>query len=831
MDLNSLVNIEEKLEHIDLNIVKSNVEKLQSLTQSSTISQDLLFEELSKLVDSKSFIDPEYSVLAGRVEITRLRQNIAPTFSEATIALRPVLLDDYIRFVVKYSKILNSMVVPERDMKFTYFAVKTLAKTHLCPIRKEGKSVIHETPQYMYLRIATFLWYDEYNPTCLESIRKSYEFLSKGMITHATPTMINAATRRHQLSSCFTTVVNDDMTSITKNWARQGIISMLCGGLGIDMSRLRHSEIGQSGFSAGLVPWIKVTEQILNTVDQGGRRRGAGAVYCTDYHMDVFDFVDMKLPDGAEDRRARSLFYGLWVSDLFMRRVEADGSWTLFCPKTVPALEDKWGVDFEIAYEEYERKIPVSRTCVKIKARDLWERVIISQIKSSGPYILYKDACNRKSNQQNIGPVTLSNLCTEILLAAKENEPGSCNLGSVSLKECVTSQTSGTPRDQKSDGNSTPTFDFGKLDTLTRWMVRSLDQVIDRNYYPPEIPEIGETNLKNRPLGIGVQGLADTYALMDLCWDSVEAIELNKAIFETMYYAAVSESIKLADEKGCYPRFKGSPASKGKFQFDLWSLERLERKLRSSPQVDLETIKKSNTYIPMCRYTTGGVFTPTPQQRYDWNSLRPSMTSVGMRHSLLVALMPTAASAHIIGSNESFEPFTALAYSRTVLSGQFFILNKYLVDDLRAIGCWNFRTSLDILNAFGSIQSLKVTIPDSDPEKSKKLERLEYLKKKYRTAFELGVKLLIQMSADRGEFVCQSQSFNIFTSNPSFKLLNNAHFTSWRSGLKTGMYYLVQNTVNNSINYSLKSMMDQIQQVDTTKKCETNGDGCTSCSV
>jgi ribonucleotide reductase alpha subunit len=788
------------LSDINLDILEKDIQQADRAFNANLNIKTIL-EQLSLVCNDKSLIDPQYSLLAGRLQMENIRLEVPSTFGEATENMRPILDEKYADFVRDNRERLEKMLIPENDFTFGVFAVATLRKSYLAHLKINDKSHIMETPQYMYLRVAVFLHFPNF-----EHIEKTYNSISKGLYSQATPTLFNAGLRKPQLASCFLNSVSDDLQGISKAWHDQAIISMNSGGIGSDYGNLRHSEIGQHGISRGVVPWLKITNEILKTVDQGGKRKGSGTMYLRDWHVDIFEFVELR-DEGPEDMRAKDLFLGIMISDLFMKRIEEDGEWSLFCPNKVKGLSNKWGSNFEEDYIEAEKTGLASHKC---KARDLWMHILGMQIKKGMPFILFMDHCNRKSNQQHAGMIRCSNLCCEITLNTSPDEIASCTLSSISLNRCV-----------KKDATGAPFFDFPLLERLTAEVVRNLNQVIDRNFYPEDIPQIKFANFKHRPLGIGVQGLADTVALLDLTWVSEnpdwnpedppearyvvskEMKKLNSQIFETIYFSAVRESVNLAKVHGWYESFPGSPASNGRFQFDLWDHENFP----------INSNKKRKTdFISENMYS-----------KEQWNNLRHDMYTYGLRNSTLIAIMPTASSAHILGNQEACEPFTELIYARTVLSGQFMLVNKHMVRDLKKINMWDDFTIKSIISNRGSITSL--SLPETD-ERSK---RLSYLKLKYLTIFELPQKVLLELGADRGRYICQTESRNCFMARPTKTKLNAYHFHAWKLGLKTGMYYLRQKALTDPINFSSDTQI--IPSERKSKKVVCTDDICMSCNV
>ncbi len=770
-----------------------------------------------------------------------LKCDTGKTFSDTTEKIKLLLNPDYYNFVMNHKDKLDAMIIEDRDMSLDWFGICTAIKSYLVKIN----NVTIETPQHLFLRVATWIWMNHSEgvisegvisegviserDTNFEKIHEVYDDLSLHNYMHATPTLFNSGLRRPQLSSCYLMKIDDNMDSISKSWHDCAMISKNSGGIGIDISDIRHSMIGNSGASSGIVPMLRVHNDIVNYVDQNGRRKGSAAIYLPDYHIDIFEFLELRKNSGSEKMRARDLFYALWLSDLFMNRVQKDEMWSLFCPNEARGLNDTWGKDFEQLYLKYEREELYIK---QVRARELWQAIYIAQVETGQPYILFKDTVNRKSNQQNLGTIRCSNLCCEICQYTSKNEIASCNLANIVLNSCVKNVVS-----MKQPKNI---FDFSKLERLSRALVRNLNRVVDINYYLPEVPEIKNSNLKHRPLGIGVQGLADTFALMDYSWDSLEAKELNMQIFETIYYGAITESMKISYERKIkkeqginrlksewkkaidlysgekltdehlrirnelekyenmyttYQSFEGSPASKGFLQFDLWNAEKLQKD-GSVEHNNIDYVVDNSNYD----FCSG---------RYNWNRVRNDLQRIGLYNSLLIAIMPTASTAHLIGNNECIEPFTNMIYSRTVLSGQFMLVNKHMVNDFQNLGIWCKDLSNDIIQNNGSIQTLDFVNYLEEPTE-KQLERFEFLKKKYMTVFELSQETTASLAIDRGRFICQSQSFNCFMKNPSYQKMCSFLFYQWMNGAKTGMYYLRSNPSANAI----KMVID----VDTLKK-------------
>jgi ribonucleoside-diphosphate reductase alpha chain len=686
---------------------------------------------------------PDYGKLAARIIITSLYKDVAKEFSVVAKQLyeyiNPVnnepagLISDEVYAVIeKHATELNAMVVHDRDFNFDYFGYKTLEKSYL--LKRNNKPA--ETPQQMYMRVAVGIWRDN-----LEMVQKTYDMLSQGLFTHATPTLFNSGTKRPQMSSCFLLDIDDDsIPGIYKTLSDCAKISQSAGGIGINIHKIRAKGSyikGTNGWSNGIVPMLRVFNETARYVDQGGgKRKGSIAVYLEPWHGDVFDFLDLRKNHGKEEMRARDLFLALWIPDLFMKRVEEDGVWTLFSPEAVPGLIDAYDTPESKAFTElYEKYEAEGKGLKTVKARELWEKVLTSQIETGTPYMLYKDAANYKSNQKNLGTIKSSNLCTEILEYTDKSEIAVCNLASIALPRYVVIPT-GKVREKDKKLRK---FDFQRLFDVTYQATVNLNQVIDVNFYPTE--ETQHSNFKHRPIGLGVQGLADTFAMMGLSFESEEARKLNQDIFETIYFAALTASKDLAKTHGAYSSFQGSPASQGLLQYNLWGLD----------EKDLSGL-------------------------WDFSSLKAEIKEFGLRNSLLVAPMPTASTAQILGNNECFEPFTSNLYKRNTLSGEYAIVNKHLVEDLVNNGLWtdNVRMKLFINN--GSVQDIEEIPAD--------------IREVYKTVWEMKGKSILEMARDRNYFIDQSQSLNMFMAEPTMTKLSSAHFYGWKLGLKTGMYYL-----------------------------------------
>ena len=676
---------------------------------------------------------PDWGVLSSRIAISNHHKQTKDSFSEVVLILAnqtmpktgektQIVSDELVAIVKAHGTEIDARIEYDRDYLFDYFGFKTLERSYLL---KDTSMKIMERPQHLWMRVALALWSGD-----LQRAFETYDLLSTKAFTHATPTLFNAGTPRQQLSSCFLlSMADDSIAGIYKTLGDCAAISKYAGGIGLHVHnvRARGSLIrGTNGQSNGLVPMLRVFNNTARYVDQGGgKRNGSFAVYLEPWHADVEDFLKMKLNTGSEEERARDLFYALWIPDLFMERVEADAMWTLFCPNEAPGLADVWGEKFNELYLRYERE---GRGRKQVSAQKLWFSMLDSQMETGTPYILFKDACNRKSNQQNLGTIKSSNLCTEIIEYSSPTETAVCNLASLALPAFVVKDASGKPA-----------YDYQALMKATRVAIRNLNRVININYYPT--PETERSNMRHRPVGLGIQGLADVFAMLKLAWDDTAAEEVNQLIFEYMYYAAVDESAALAEVEGSYETFAGSPASQGRLQPDLWGI------------------------------------TPITETRgtLDWAGLR-ARAGRGLRNSLLIAPMPTASTSQILGYNECFEPFTTNIYTRRTLAGEFVIVNKHLMRELMERGIWSEGLKQKIVAMNGSVQEI-AEIPDE-------------IKPIYKTSWELKQRTLIDMAAARGAFICQSQSLNLFVADPTYSKLTSMHFYSWKKGLKTGCYYL-----------------------------------------
>lgn len=693
----------------------------------------------AQLAASLSTTHPDWGTLAARIAISNHHKQTPARFSEAIQILstqvkpktgeRVSYIHPEISALLEKKEVadaIDAAIVGERDYEYDYFGFKTLEKSYLL---KDVEGRIVERPQYLLMRVALALW-GTGKTANMDRVISTYTMLSRKQFTHATPTLFNAGTPRQQLSSCFLLAMSDDsIGGIFKTLSDCAAISKYAGGIGLHLHnvRARGSIIrGTNGTSNGLVPMLRVFNNTARYVDQGGgKRNGSFAMYLEPWHADVEDFLKLKLNTGAEEERARDLFYAMWMPDLFMKRVEADGEWSLFCPDEAPGLADCYGEAFEELYTRYEKEGRARRV---VSAQKLWFQILDTQMETGTPYLLYKDAANEKSNQKNIGVIKSSNLCTEIMEVSTPEETAVCNLASLSLPAFV--RGSGEKKE----------FDYEGLREAVCMATRNLNRVIDVNYYPT--PETERSNMRHRPIGLGVQGLADVFAMLRIAWESEEAADLNQRIFEHVYWAAVSTSVELAEQEGAYSTFKGSPASEGKLQPDLWGVVPLTQK----------------------------------DGTLDWEKLRARVVAHGLRNSLLVAPMPTASTSQILGNNECFEPFTSNLYTRRTLAGEFVVINKYLMADLIARGLWSEDIKQKIVARNGSVQGME-EIPED-------------LQALYKTAWEIKQRTLIDLAAGRGAFICQSQSLNLFVADPNYAKLTSMHFYAWRKGLKTGCYYL-----------------------------------------
>jgi ribonucleoside-diphosphate reductase alpha subunit len=709
----------------------------------STQELDNLAAEIAATMTTKH---PDFAKLAARIAVSNLHKITSKSFSNTMKRLytyvdpktgqnAPLISKETWKVIKEHAAELDEAIIYDRDFAYDYFGFKTLERSYL--IRIDGKPV--ERPQHLLMRVSVGI-HGEDIPAAIET----YHLLSEKWFTHATPTLFNAGTPKPQLSSCFLLTMKDDSIDGIYDTLKQcAKISQSAGGIGLSVHNVRAKGSyikGTGGTSNGIVPMLRNFDMTARYVDQGGgKRKGSFAIYLEPWHADVFDFLDLKKNHGKEEMRARDLFYAMWIPDLFMKRVENNEMWSLFCPNEAPGLAEVWGEEFERLYEKYEKE---GRFRKQIKAQDLWFEVLESQIETGTPYILYKDAANRKSNQKNLGTIKSSNLCTEIIEYTSPDEVAVCNLASIALPKFITEEGK---------------FDHQKLYEITKVATRNLNKVIDVNYYP--VIEARNSNMRHRPIGLGVQGLADAFIMLRMPFDSDEARRLNEDIFETIYFGAMEASMELSKLNGPYETFKGSPVSKGIFQFDMWGV--------------------------------------TPRSgRWNWEQLKQDVKKHGVRNSLLLAPMPTASTSQILGNNECFEPYTSNIYARRTLSGEFIVVNKHLMRDLMSQGLWSETMRQKLIAANGSIQAIP-EIPQN-------------IKDIYRTVWEISQKSIIDMSADRGAYICQSQSLNIHLTNPNFGKLTSMHFYAWKKGLKTGMYYLRSNAAADAIKFTLdKSTIQQ----------------------
>lgn len=738
----------------------------------TTVELDNLATETAASLTSKH---PHYAILAARIAISSLHKETSKSFSNTMkrlytyvnpkTGLHAPLIDTEVYGIIKENAaLLDSSIIYDRDFNYDYFGFKTLMRSYLMKLDEK----VVERPQHMLMRVAIGIHKHD-----IEAAIETYNLLSEKWFTHATPTLFNAGTPKPQMSSCFLlTMKEDSIPGIYDTLKQCALISQVAGGIGLSIHNIRATGSyirGTNGISNGIIPMLRNFDMTARYVDQGGgKRKGSFAIYLEPWHADIFAFLDLKKNHGKEELRARDLFYALWISDLFMKRVENDQEWSLFCPNEAPGLAECYGKEFERLYEKYEREGKAKKT---IKAQELWFAICEAQIETGTPYMLFKDAANEKSNQKNLGTIKSSNLCTEIIEYTSPDEIAVCNLASISLPKFV-----------KEDR----TFDHQRLYEISTVVTRNLNKVIDGNYYPVE--ETRNSNMRHRPIGIGVQGLADAFLKMRLPFDSPEARQLNKDIFETIYFAAMTTSKELAKEEGPYETFEGSPASQGIFQFDMWNVK--------------------------------------PESgRWNWDALKEEVKEHGIRNSLLLAPMPTASTSQILGNNECFEPYTSNIYTRRVLSGEFIVVNKHLLNDLIELNLWDDQMKNELIAANGSVQ---------------KIERIpQNLKELYRTVWEIPQRAIIDMAADRGAFICQSQSLNLHVQNTTFGKLTSMHFYSWKKGLKTGMYYLRTKAAADAIKFTIQKQERQLanpsatpQEVPTSAEVACaidNPDDCLMC--
>ncbi|KAK1264362.1 Ribonucleoside-diphosphate reductase large subunit [Acorus gramineus] len=716
---------------------------------------------------------PDYAILAARIVVSNLHKNTRKSFSETMKEMyqhhnersgqkAPLVADDVYEIIMKNVARLDSEIIYDRDFDYDYFGFKTLERSYL--LKMSGK--VAERPQHMLMRVAVGIHKDD-----IDSALRTYHMMSQRWFTHASPTLFNAGTPRPQLSSCFLVCMKDDsIEGIYDTLKECAVISKSAGGIGVSVHNIRATSSyirGTNGTSNGIVPMLRVFNDTARYVDQGGgKRKGAFAVYLEPWHADISEFLNLRKNHGKEEQRARDLFYALWVPDLFMKRVESNGAWSLFCPNEAPGLADCWGQEFEQLYTKYERE---GKAKSVIQAQKLWFEILTSQIETGTPYMLFKDSCNRKSNQQNLGTIKSSNLCTEIIEFSSPEETAVCNLASIALPRFVREKV-GVPLESHpsklvgSRNSKDRFFDFDKLAEVAVIVTANLNKIIDVNYYPVETAK--RSNMRHRPIGIGVQGLADTFMLLGMPFDSLEAQQLNKDIFETIYYHALKASCELAIKEGPYETYLGSPVSKGIIQPDMWDV--------------------------------------TPSNRWDWDALREMISKNGVRNSLLVAPMPTASTSQILGNNECFEPYTSNIYSRRVLSGEFVVVNKHLLHDLTEMGLWSPLLKNKIIYENGSVQKIP-EIPDN-------------LKAIYKTVWEIKQKTLVDMAVDRGCYIDQSQSLNIHMDQANYPKLTSLHFHAWSKGLKTGMYYLRSRAAADAIKFTVDTSALKVNFLETLQE-------------
>jgi len=708
---------------------------------------------IAEVAAGMTTVHHHYSKLAGRCIVEALHKETPNTFTGFIYELSALFNSDFLNVVECLSPQLDDMIVNERDFQYDIFAIKTLERSYL--LKKDNK--IRERPQYMLMRVSIAIALGQLNGTdnTLDNIRGTYEAMSKGFYTHATPTLFHAGLKKQQMASCYLMTMKDDsIEGIYETLKNCALISKGAGGIGLSISQIRPSGsgiTGTNGTSNGLCPMLKVFNDTARYVDQGGgKRKGSFAIWLEPWHPDVGTWLDLKKNHGDENARARDLFYGLWVPDLFMKRVKENQSWSMFCPHTCPGLQDTWGAEFEALYHKYEAEGKAHAT---INAQELWLKICDSQIETGTPYLMYKDSCNRKSNQQNLGTIRSSNLCCEVVEYTSPEETAVCTLASLALPKCMSGST----------------FNYSWLEKITRMAVRNLNAVLDVNTYP--VPEAERSNKRHRPIGIGIQGLHDVFQRFSIAYDSKEAEELNRNIFETIYYAALDESCEQAQQYGRYYSFEGSPASKGILQFDMWDV--------------------------------------TPSNRYEWEKLKTKIKRFGLRNSLLVAPMPTASTAQILGNTESFEPRTSNLYTRRVLAGEYMVVNPHLQDKLVELGVWNEENRRNLIANRGSVQGMDI------PKEVKAV---------FKTVWEISQKSLINLSCGRSPYICQSQSLNLYLESPTRAKLSSMGFYAWSKGLKTGQYYLRSQPKARPIQFTV------VKKVAKKQKMECEEDVCIMCS-
>lgn len=746
--IKNLAEYEPKINHIDSKKLAQTVYNSLGLNMTTADIPELIAE----LAAGRTTEHHQYSKLAGRACVQRLHKETPATFTESIRINTSLFSENFLNCVSTIGNLLDGIIVTERDYQYDIFAIKTLERSYL--LKHDGKIV--ERPQYMILRvaIAIALGYNN-NHRLIDIIRETYEAMSKGFYTHATPTLFHAGLKKQQMASCYLmTMKNDSISGIYETLHNCALISKGAGGIGLSISQIRPSGsciAGTNGTSNGLTPMLKVFNDTARYVDQGGgKRKGSFAIWLEPWHPDVESWLDLKKNHGDENARARDLFYGLWVPDLFMKRVKENKTWSMFCPNKCPGLQDTWGEEFEALYQRYEHEGKAHAT---INAQELWLKICDSQVETGTPYLMYKDSCNRKSNQKNLGTIRSSNLCCEVVEYTSPEETAVCTLASLALPKCLAGSR----------------FEYSRLEKITRLAVRNLNSVIDVNSYP--VVEAELSNKRHRPIGIGIQGLHDVFQRLNMPYDGVEAAKLNAEIFETIYYAAVSESMLIAKATTPYESFKGSPASRGILQFDMWGV--------------------------------------TPSTRYDWDKLKNQIKKWGLKNSLLVAPMPTASTAQILGNTESFEPRTSNLYTRRVLAGEYMIVNPHLQDKLSELGLWNEENRRNLIANRGSVQGMNI------PKEVKEV---------FKTVWEMSQKALINLSVGRSPYICQSQSLNLYLESPTRAKLSSMGFYAWSKGLKTGQYYLRSQPKARPIQFTV------VKKIETGSKMECEEDVCIMCS-